>query len=828
MEYAFLQQNIERRTEEDSKQFNSQNLNLLLDFFKQNVKNVCLIEGAPGSFKTALFNKATDYFSDNVLIFKFKCFEGTTLDDIFLSFFEDLKKYAQQKKVSFTKIETNSLSQRINKYLNHINLPSVVVLDSLENIFDKKNQSEKEEILNFIEHLNTMQKFKIILISNYFDMKYLDLASYSKIEIEPYTKQQTQEYFEKLNIKNDESSLEKFYEITKGYPNYIYVTANIISTLKTNLGALVEEYEKKTTDYEDFILQKLITFAPENAKKSLYILSLFNEGLTYNYLQEYAFFSKEQALYMCEKGLLANEYGYVYIKGYVKKFLLNFIPHFEKMRIHKYWKEFYETQLPLKPNNRVILISRNTMRNQIAYHSSFLNDKIPEKQDKTDMSLMGYLNSNLTAWNLKNTNIKQEESGSIQEKKRPQMPESVKNRNGKFEKYELTKEEMALLSFPIDMRQKEEKIARDKIHREMLKKEEKITEKKQKLEDIISAADSLESVHSFDSAYGLYLTAFELKEDEKYTKYLPDLLNRLAVCAKKLNKTVDAIDWYNKLTDYYTSKNDEEKVNETKLEIAQIYKDSYKINHARVIYENFINKKAAASDYIIARSYISLAEIEEDLNNTDKSVEYYKKAFALSDNIKDKNIYTEAYFKYALILDDFNQTDAALDFYQKCIRNSDKPSIPLSSSYTNIAEIMKEEGQLKRASDYYKHALRTDLAQSNHEGVYYLCLKLAQVYEELKPSEASNWLLKSLSAAKRTKEKIYITNAYIELGDLYTKENSYEKALKSFLLAKRNIPDDESINEYKHNIELRIKDIKDLIKPSIYEKIVGEINKNAH
>ena len=56
-----------------------------------------------------------------------------------------------------------------------------------------------------------------------------------------------------------------------------------------------------------------------------------------------------------------------------------------------------------------------------------------------------------------------------------------------------------------------------------------------------------------------------------------------------MNKTTEAIDFYNQLSDLYLEKNEIEKTNETKLEIAQIYKSTYKFNHARIIYEKFTN-----------------------------------------------------------------------------------------------------------------------------------------------------------------------------------------------------------------------------------------------
>ena len=190
---------------------NKENLNELLKFYSSQ-QTLCLLQGESGSFKTELLTHSLNYLNESVLLFRFKCFEGTTLDDIFLSFFEDLKKYSQQKKISFTKIETNSLSKRINTYLNHITLPGVIIIDSLENIFIKKNTAEKDEIISFIKHLKSMNKFKIILISSVFDTSARDdLESYVSIQIPEFNKEQVKQYFEHYSINIDSDILDNFF-----------------------------------------------------------------------------------------------------------------------------------------------------------------------------------------------------------------------------------------------------------------------------------------------------------------------------------------------------------------------------------------------------------------------------------------------------------------------------------------------------------------------------------------------------------------------------------------------------------------------------------------
>ncbi len=812
-----------------------ENLHNLLNFYSSD-NQVCFLEGQTGCFKTELLDYSCRYLKDNVLLFKFKCFEGTTLDDIFLSFFEDLKKYSHQKKISFTKIETNSLSKRINTYLNHITLPCVIVIDSLENIYSKRNKAETDEIISYLKHLKSMNKFKIVLLSSVFDNTIKsDLDNVIHLQIQPFDKEQVKQYFQHFSIELESDCLDNFFNVTRGNILYTKLTANLLSTLKINLETLISEFQGKRITYEDFILQKLITFIPESVKKSFFMLSLFNEGIKEYYLTENHFFTKEQILYFKEKSILCEEYGVVFLEQYLKKYLQSSVSHSDKIKIHSFWRDFYTSQLPVKPNDRVILISRNTMRAQIEYHSALVTERKTNEQKSPDMSLMSYLNSNLTAWNIKNTNIDGKDDNEtteehVEHKKRPVPPKSLIERDKRFEKYALTKDEISLLSLPVDMQKKEESIAKENLYRTIEQKEEalNIEKKTNSLKFLLDKVLELEKSHDFETAITLYSNMLSLKDDKDFDEFQPLILDRLAICSKKMNKMTDAIDFYNKLTELYASRNNQDKVNEVRLKIAAIYKETYKINHARVIFENFVNKKTQASDNIVFHSYIELADIEEDLSNTEKAVEYYKKAFALiNDTLKlEENYLAQAYFKYALILDDYNQTQGALDFYQKCIQNATDKCIYKSAAYTNIAEIIKETGKLKNASDYYKHALKIDIENSNYEGVYYICLKLARLYESLNPDKVSDCLLKSLSAAKRTKENIYITNAYIEVGDYYCEKSNYEKALKSFMLAEKALLKQEYAREDKSSLDLRIDNIKKKLSKNQILKIENEVNRN--
>ena len=798
-------------------------LNELLNFYLDNNLKICLLDGNTGSFKTNLFNVSKKHLNDDVLVFSFKCFEGSTLDDIFLAFFEDLKKYAQQKKVSFAKIETNSISQRIITYLTNIKTPCVIMIDSLEEIFTKNDEAEREEVLRFISHLYSVEKFKIVLISSSFNELEHSFDKFVNIKMQPYTKTEISEIFPELNPE----SLEKFYQISGGNQSYVYITSSILVTLKTSLDALILEFEMKNISYEDFILQKLVTFATEKVRKSLYYLSLVNEPLNESFLIGEGFFTNEQLAYAVEKGLLVKEYGGIFIKSYLKKYLIKFIPNYEKNIIHAFWRDFYMSQLPLKPKDRVVLISRNTMRSQIEYHSKFVIAEHKET-DSANMSLLSYLNSNILDWN---TTVSNSESESRKKKDNGRFLTNSSDSDNSFEKYELTKDEISLLSVPVDLTKKAENINHLNTIKSFNRNDdtEEIQEKQNSIVQIFESAENLETAHDFEMAFIQFHKALTLTNDKDFYEYEPKLLNKMANCARKMNKTVDAIDFYNRLIDLYNSRNDIDNVNAVRLEIAQIYKEIFKINQAKVIYENFVNKAINVSPTVVAKSYIELAGIEEDSANMETAIEYYKKAFELIDDgvQVDDICLSAAYFKYALILDDYNHISEAVDYYQKCINIATDGNIYSSSAYANMGEIVRDTGDIKKAEELFKLGLKIDLKNSNFEGVYYICLKLARLFRESTGNNVSDWLLKSLSAAKKTKENMYIVNAYLELGDYYFDCKEFEKATKFYLYAEKYIQSSRDSQEAGENVYYKMERLKRFVPDNIIEKVKQEVARNG-
>lgn len=769
-------------------------LNKLQQFYQSTESSTCFVDGESGAFKSIIVKESLDKMQNERLVLSVKCFESTTLDDIFLSLFEEIKKQAQQKKLSFKKIETNSFALRINNYLKQLSQNTVILIDSLQNIFSKTNTKEKEEIIRFIAHLNTMNKFKLVLISTNFPDHIIEKINQTnkpsiKIKIPPLTEEQISLFMQKQNIQFSSSNIKDFCRLTKGNILYVNICSTIITTLKIDLSTFLQDYEKKydtkNLKFEEYIIQKLLTFVSEKQQESLKILSCYNGGLPKTFLIENKFFTQEQFSYLLEKNILSIEYDLIHIKKQIKKYIQKNTTYLEKSKIHTYWKDFYTKQLPLKPNERITKLSRNTMRAQIEYHSALTLYMSNENKQNQNMSLLSYLNSNLTDWNFANTNITEEQKN----KTRPTPPESIKNRYSipkNLEKYELTKDEVALLSAPIELNKIKE--SRFNLSRTSEQKEDNKQNQIKSIAEILTSVEELLKLHDFETSIALLLKTLELKTDKLFIEFQPQILEKLALCCKKINKTTEAIDFYNQLSDLYMDKNELDKINEVKLEIAKIYKETYKFNHARIIYEKFTNKKTKANDKVLLVSYAELAEIEDDETNTEKAIELYKKAFNISETMdKDsipKDLLAKAYFKYALISDDIHKTETAMDYYQKCINISQHPTIFVSAAYTNLAEIMLESDNKKLAIEYYKRGLKNDLDLANYEGIYYICQKLAKI-----ENENANWHLKALSAANKTKDNTYIAEAYLELGKYYEKSKDYPKALKAY----------QSANKYFNN-----------------------------
>ena len=777
----------------------------LLSFFEDKNSNFCEITGTFGTFKSKLAEISLHLLDENVLIFRYECFEGTTLDDIFLALFADLRAYYQMGKIAPAKIETTSLTKKINQYLSHINLPAVFVFDSFENL--NANPENQEEISRFVKHLAGLNKFKIVVLSR--KSENWNIENARKIELEPFNRLQLALYLEASHVKAEQDEIYRLFEATQGNTSQISLTVNMISILKTGLKDFIEEFEAKKTSYGNFLLQKLSSFVPEKLKKSVSVLALAKTGFSPEFLVSAGLFTPEQLNYLIERNILSCGGGYVYMKGYLKTFWLSSVSLFEKQEIHQYLRDFFESQLPLKPGQRVMPLSRTTMREQSAYHASFLSEK---PRETPDIAYLGYISGNLAEW----TTPEKKNEPKTRAPHKPREQESKKS----LEKYELTKEELALLGLPVDLSSGTvPAAARVQVHQEEIVPEKSSSE-------FFDEGLAFQQKHEYQNAIDAYdaaISGISTAGDE----IVPDIFENASECAQKLNKIDEAVKYLDSLYDFYYEKGKNELANGTLLKIARLYKDSYRFLKARDIYERFLSSKLPVSAAILANAHIGLAQIAEDSSDVNLAREHYRKAFSLINPEEKGENLSEAYFKYALMLDDENDSSNALEYYKKSISACDdlKKNPYLSAAYTNIAEIYSEAQDYKNAFRNFALALKIDSELQNYDGIYYLSSKLAKVSQKVKPELVLNFILKALGAAKRLQDRFYMVNSYLEAGDYYFSRKDFAKSLKAYFNARNVLLKGSFEKADLQRIDKKLDNLKNSLSPAEYERILKGFKK---
>ena len=779
----------------------------IAEFILDESNDFCLVKSKSGCFKTELINFVLDNTEPKTIVFRFKFFEASTVDDIFLSFFNDLKRYYQQGLISIPKIETHSLVQKISNFFSHTNKKVVVFFDSLENITEKS----RPHIVNFIEYLAKLKNIKIIAAVN--DKVPIDAEMpVFTIEIPPFSEKQTEKLFNHNSIEYSEKEVKNLYEDIDGDINYVFYTVSIAKTLNISLEKLYNEYKSKNLNFKNFILQKLTSLVPDKYKKTLQILAVINLGLTDAFLLNFDLITREQLGYFVEKRIISKENGFLFLKPEVKQYVYGMIPHFDKIKLHKFLVDFYDSELPQKPAKRALPISRATMRMQISYHSALLPAEMPKKKQDINASLLTYMSGN-TDWKI---------NRSLAEKKHPRLPVEKKRLLPKKEetvesKYKLTAEELALLGIPVDLNK--EGANRNTPAEIQQPTEPEIID----TENLLIEAKKLAEAREYVEAYAKYKQAYEQKQSLHYKECLAEILNGLISTAQKNNNVDSAILYSNRLIEYYRELNDNESANLALLALGKIYKEAYKYTAARRIYEGFVNDPVNTAKSTIGYAYIALAEIEEDSSNLEKAVMYYQKAFQMASVIDSPAFLAEAYFKYALILDDNAQIEMAKKYYEKCSAIKDENPY-LSSAYTNLAEIYKETGNIKECAINYNNALKVDLKNTNYDGIYYICTNLALIFKKRDLEKSLNYTLKALSSAKRLNEKVYINSSYVNAGECYFEMKNYEKALKAFVLAEKTAEKEGFKPENEDFTSQRIKELKMLLEDDVVQKILESTN----
>ncbi len=798
----------------------------LLSFFNSQ-NNIFVLNGFMGAGKTYIADLLLDFIDEDVLVFKNSYQEAINPDDILLSLFKDFSIYHNDKKIELPKTETNVFSEKINAYIKYCNKPMIFIFDSFE--INMKSKDTQKDILDFLNYLSHFEKIKIVICSRTFKVD--DLISpigASEYTLKSLLKDEAFEYLSQHEIIGTPFEKEELFKAIRGHYLLLELSVLIMKLTGQSLTLFSTDYKKSTKNFLEFLISKIIGFSSNKFTKLLIFLTVIRHGVTAEFLLLEGLCNFDDIDYLIQKHIICEKFGKYYLKDYLKNEYVKSVGLETRIKVHKYIIDLYESELPLKPFDRLLFLSRQTMRQEIAHHKSKIEtlgdnlikagkSKLPDTQD------FNYLSYSRTS----GYDNKIEKRKKLQER----YANEIRKRDTK-RKLNFSTEDARLLN---SLKQEDilsknlmelSNIGQDEITKAVSDSSDDVEiSVPDSLEDYINIAQDYENAYNYASAILYYKKALSYTLDIHFTEQEPIIYKKLAVCFKKIQDFDEAERTYEKAYNIYSTTSPNE-ANEVLLTSARMYLEAYKFDKAKEIYKKILYSPLGISSEMIVRVYLDLSELEDNNLNIESSIKYAQKALTEAEKVANIKLLSECYFKNAILHDDADNTELATKYYQRCVQCSNDSEINsyISLAYSNLAEISITNNNITAAKMYYELSIEADKKQNNNEGLYYSYTKLARLYKKENSEKAHELLLKALSCAKRFDDITYAVATYIEIGDNYLLAKDYKRAIKSYILAKRLIPE-HTTEDLAEKINVRINKIKSLLGETIFSNIVEEIKK---
>ncbi len=790
----------------------------IIKFLNSN-DNIFILNGFMGSGKTYTADCLSEFISDKVLVFKNSYQEAINCDDILLSLFKDFTIYHNSRKITLPKVETNIFSEKINAYIKSCEAPMLFIFDSFE--INMRSKDTQKDILDFILYLSHFARIKIVICSRTFkaaDM--MSSASVKSYTLESLQEAEFNDYIEQNQITGSKYDIESLYKITRGHYLLLELSVMIMKLLGLNLGAFTTEYKKSKNNFLEYLISKILSVSGEKFIKLMAFFSLIRHGVSSDFIVNQYIAQEDDLEFLLQKQVITEKFDKYYLKDYIKQEYLKNLNSMTKLRMHKFIKEVYEEELPLKPFERQLLLSRLTMRQEIAYHGKQIEmleaelekSSTPWSKDNQGMPYLSYVKS--SGYNVTEENKHGAKREIISAKLRDDKFKKITNDKPLYTGIKVN--EPVKEDFVSDIEQKEIKPESTNNNVENLIPDS--------ISDYIKLAEDCEKIYKYNDAILYYRRALTYKNEDDFEKTEPIIYLKLADCYKKIQDIDQAVSLYEKVYQIYKSKSDKD-ADDILIKIAHIYIEVFKFEKAKEIY-NKITESRNASDSIKIKVYIELAELEERNDNIKGAAEYFKSAVTLAQKNSDAGILSECYYKYALLLDEINNLDLAQKYYLRCIQVSAdiNVNVNLAYAYSNLADISYDSNNMNAAKMYYELAIDADTKINNTEGLYFSYSKAAQIYAKENSSKALDYLIQALQYAKKSEDMEYTILAYEAIGDYHLRLKSYKEAIKSYILAQTFDPASIS-EELAIRLEKKSDRIKMTLGQSAYDEILEDIKK---
>ncbi len=772
-------------------QFSNEIIEKIYNFYNS-TDELLLLCGFSGCAKSEILNKTLENLDGDTLIFKHMCFEYTTIDDFLLNFYDSFRKYSLEKKVSLKKTIGENFKNKVSFYFKNIDKKCIIAVDNFELI------SNNIEILNFLCHIASFENTKLVLISreNNIDFFIDQKLSSQIIEIKPDTKEIFEEKIENEKIEIDKETSDKLYELTQGHRLYLRMVLRYSQITGLRISELLAEFEKRKDNFDDFIILKLISLVPSVYFRFLKNLSSINHIVSIDFIKNYNLGDIKQIDYLERNYLISKYDNSIMLRNYFKQYFINTLSLQEKYEIFSRLVEIYEEELSKGPRDRLLRLSRESIRKQI----EILKKNIPMLGKQT----------NITKSNFSYISLSQEGSNPWFDKKEMDRKQKYLDKKKELQNKKLStkknfiSEEDALIL---------KEYRRRKFEQAQI---ERIENEEFNFLEEFKKADELEQNYQYTQANEI-LSNLKSRTDDPQTKI--EILEHLAHNSEKLNNFEHALEYYTQISSLHLMENDYEKHFKTVLEVANLYKNLYRFSSAKDEYLKIINSDKAVDNSIKASAYLGLGDIFESENSIKQALEYYHIALEFT-NSKNTSVLCEICFKTAILYDDLQDFEHAQEFYLKNIETSTDTTQNkwLSQCYVNLGLIYSYQNKTNEAKNYLELALNTDRNDKNQSGIYFAARELSKVYESENLELAIDYLKEALECAKKMHDEFKEAFAYLELGDLYYNFNQDEMALINFFEAKKALGEN-ILEENEQIINQRINDMKIKMLPAEFQRI---------
>ena len=767
-------------------QFNNSIINEIINFATSSF-DLLYMSGPKGSAKSETIEKLAKELSKDYLIFQHFCFENTVIDDFLLNFYDALRDFSLAQKISLKKFMTDNFKEKVSHYFRTINSNCIIAVENFEKV------NENVEIIDFLSHLASYENVKIIIVArnnnkNLFRFKPIKVKT---LEINPISKEEFKSKLTVLGDVLDEELKEKYYNITDGLELYLKMGIKYCATTGFSIKDLILEFERKNQsqniDFEEFMVSKFVSLTPLAYQGLFKILATLSHPVSIDFLKEYRLGNTSYIDYLSKNFLVSHFRDEMYVKDYFKQYIVKTFSIQEKITSYKNLIAIYENELTKSPKDRLLRLSRESIRKEI---DSF---KMLVPQINSESKPFSYLGISQNSW--------------VNEKEKQKLKLSEKLNKIK-ERRNLLSKENNIFSKTTNIQKRTEELKKEQDHNFII--------------NLINSSRDYTKNYQYKEAINELLRAEETDYDNEFKI---EIYSLIAKNYEALNDFNVAQKYYSDALEYAIETRDSRKC-ELQFKIAMTNVRLFKTELAKTQFMKIATNENNSTSYR-ANAFIEYGEIEEADSKIDNAIRSYNNALKLVLG-KNKSIVSRAYFKLGLIYDENQDWDNAIKYYQKNYTTSSEKSENkyYSISLTNLALIYIEESRYREAAEFLKLALQYDSENNDLNNMYFSQKELAKLYSRIDEHSAIGYYKQALDSATKLNDNFKIALIYFEAGEYYYDKEDDKKALTNFLNAKKALKANPK-SENVARINSRIEDIKMRLDKMTFDLIMEKYDSKS-